>query len=186
MTSPSKQGQSYNVQKVSGDETSDVDEDEGSTETARESVPRPHPQEFYETPKEEDDEEIEDSPFNVTANQFKLVSKRLPSSDTEGFELSPISMSLDNPDQSPVASVSDVDTPKENQDELAGSSSSGGGIELIGEDGELIILNEDSPLPELDDDEGLKGPYLPEKITKGFKYTLVLDLDETLIHYDEE
>ena len=31
----------------------------------------------------------------------------------------------------------------------------------------------------------VKVPYLPE-ITKGFEYTLVLDLDETLIHFECE
>ena len=31
----------------------------------------------------------------------------------------------------------------------------------------------------------MKTPYLPGKLMEGFKYTLVLDLDETLIHYED-
>lgn len=29
-----------------------------------------------------------------------------------------------------------------------------------------------------------REPYLPNEVAKGHQYTLVLDLDETLIHFD--
>jgi len=44
---------------------------------------------------------------------------------------------------------------------------------------ETTTSEEDNSLPVV------YSPYLPLSIAKGKKYTLVLDLDETLIHYFE-
>lgn len=31
----------------------------------------------------------------------------------------------------------------------------------------------------------LKEPFLPQQVARGLEYTLVLDLDETLVHFDQ-
>jgi hypothetical protein len=54
-------------------------------------------------------------------------------------------------------------------------------------DDSIILINPDDvtgSLPDLDDE--IVGPYLPPTSSDTKPYCLVLDLDETLIHYDEE